>query len=87
MKGKYLIYLPNSVKKSVKKIPQPWQKRVLDILTILERNPLIGEKMQGQLSDKRKIKIWPYRIIYKIDDRKKIIIVVEVRHRGNASYS
>ncbi len=87
MERKHFIYIPNSVKKDVKKIPHLWQKRILDILTNLETNPLLGEKMQGRLSDKRKIKIWPYRIIYKIDRRKKIIIVVEIKHRGNVSYS
>ncbi len=86
MKNRYFIHLSNSVKKSVEKIPQPWQKRILDILTILEINPFMGTKMQGGLSDKRKIVIWPYRIIYQINKKEKSIIVVEVKHRGNVSY-
>lgn len=87
MTEKYFVYIPNPVRKSVKKIPQPWQKRILDILTILETDPFIGEKMTGRLEYYRKIRIWPYRVIYSISKNDNIIKIVEIEHRGNVSYN
>ena len=86
MQNKYFVYIPNGERKSVKKIPQPWQKRIVDVLTVLETNPYLGEKMEGEYSDKRKIRIWPYRIVYGIFEEKSYIVVYEIRHRGNTSY-
>jgi len=69
MQNKYFVYIPKKPRKSVIKIPQPWQKRILDVLTALETNPFLGEKMHADMADRRKIVIWPYRIIYRIKEK------------------
>ena len=85
MQNRYIVHIPHRPKKSLKKIPQPWQKRILDVLTVLETNPFIGEIMRTDMSDKRKIVIWPYRIIYGIANN-NIIEIFEIEHRQNTSY-
>lgn len=86
MPNRYQLYVPKSVLKSLAKIPLPWHLRIKQAIDNLEYNPYAGEKMSGDMKDKRKIKIWPYRIIYKIDEVKNIIIICEAEHRGNVSY-
>lgn len=81
MLNKFYVFIPNSVKKDIKKIPLPWQFRVMQAINVLENDPYYGEKLSGELDGKRKIRIWPYRVIYQIDSKKKIIIVVEADHR------
>lgn len=81
MPEKFFIFIPNSVKKDIKKIPFPWQVRVMQAIGVLEHDPFYGEKLSGDLEGKRKIRIWPYRVIYQLDLKKKIIIIVEARHR------
>jgi addiction module RelE/StbE family toxin len=68
------------------KIPFVWQVRLLDALTLLETDPYLGEKMTGKLKDRRKIKIYPYRIVYRVQEDIKFIRVLEIEHRGNMSY-
>ncbi|TSC94290.1 MAG: hypothetical protein Athens101428_333 [Candidatus Berkelbacteria bacterium Athens1014_28] len=80
------VETPKSILKSLKKIPLPWRERILDAMSILARNPFLGEKMSGELQDKRKIRVWPYRIIYKINIKRKHIIITDVGHRGNIGY-
>lgn len=75
------IITPKSVVKELSKIPLPWREKILDAMSILKNNPLMGEKMMGKLSDKRKIRIWPYRIIYRIDNKNKQILITDVGHR------
>ena len=55
-------------------------------MSSLARNPFLGEKMSGKLQDKRKIRIWPYRIIYKINVKRKHIIITDAGHRGSIGY-
>jgi len=86
MNEKYFIYVSNKVKKSIKKIPRLWQERILSVLTALETNPFLGEKMNGDMAHCRKIRIWPYRIIYQINQKENYIAILEVKHRGSVSY-
>lgn len=86
MQDKYFVYTPKKSIKSAKKIPQPWQKRILDALTILETNPFLGEQMHADLADRRKIVIWPYRIVYRVKESEGIIEILEIEHRQNTSY-
>lgn len=75
------VYIPKSVFKSLRKIPIPWRHRILEAIDSLKVNPYLGEKLWGELENRRKIRIWPYRIIYKIDEAKKLIVIVEAKHR------
>ncbi len=82
----YYIHIPNSVRKSIRKIPLPWQVRVLGALRQLRHDPYLGDKMSGDKKDKRKIRVWPYRILYRLHEADKYIDIVEVGHRGHMSY-
>mgnify|MGYP001607999122 CR=1 FL=1 len=81
MEKRFFVFIPNSVRRSIKKIPFPWQQRLLRAISVLETDHFYGEKLTGKLEGKRKIRVWPYRIIYEIDFKKKIIIIVEAGHR------
>jgi len=86
MAANYYVHVPKTPKKSLNKIPMPWQVRIMDALTELETQPYLGEKMQGKYSNQRKIKVWPYRVIYRIKEETKLIEVMEIDHRGHVSY-
>lgn len=78
--------IPKSALKSMAKIPLPWQERIRAAIDALEIEPYYGDKMRGQYADKRKIRVWPYRIIYSIEEDIKLVKVFEVEHRGHTSY-
>ncbi len=82
----YYVYIPGSVKKSIKKIPLPWQNRIIKALVLLKSEPRLGEPMRGDYHGCYKIKVWPYRIVYKPHHQRLVVKVVEVDHRGNISY-
>jgi mRNA-degrading endonuclease RelE of RelBE toxin-antitoxin system len=86
MQDKYFVYIPKKPQKSLDKIPQPWHKRIFIALKILETNPFLGEKMHADMADKSKIIIWPYRIIYHINEKNGVIEILEINHRQNTSY-
>lgn len=86
MVARYIVYISKSIRKSLLRIPSPWSERIEKTINMLEKDPCCGEKMIGNLKGKRKIRVWPYRIVYEADLKKKIIIIVEIGHRGNVSY-
>lgn len=82
----YVIYISKSIRKSLLHIPSPWLERIERAIDILCRDPYFGEKMAGKLSGCRKIRVWPYRIIYRLDKDEKVVKIVELNHRGSMSY-
>lgn len=82
----YLVYVPNSVRKVLKKMPQNWQEKIILKLRELESNPYLGVKMNGELAYLRKIKLANYRIIYRVIESKIIIEIMEIESRGNIFY-
>ncbi|KKS31872.1 MAG: Plasmid stabilization system [Candidatus Amesbacteria bacterium GW2011_GWA2_42_12] len=82
----YFVYISKSIRKSLLRIPSPWIERIGQALDVLETDPHIGEKMAGKLVDCRKIRIWPYRIIYRLDKSRRVVEVLEIGHRGSMSY-
>ena len=66
----FSVFVAHSSSKALKKIPNPWKNRIVACLTRLETMPFEGEKMLGKLADKRKIRVWPYRVLYTVDEDK-----------------
>jgi addiction module RelE/StbE family toxin len=81
MQNNYRIIVPKSVIKDINSIPLPWKERIIKAIDLLPQNPFMGEKLWGKLKGKRKIRIYPYRIIYEIIDKNRIILIVEAGHR------
>jgi addiction module RelE/StbE family toxin len=82
----YYVYIPNQIKKTVRKFPRQIQEKIEEALTLLETNPYFGLKMHGTRDEHRKIKISNYRIIYQIFEAKIVIEFLEINSRGNMSY-
>jgi mRNA-degrading endonuclease RelE of RelBE toxin-antitoxin system len=83
---KFAIWTAKSAWKEIARIPLPWRARVINILDVLAQNPFIGAPMKEKYRGKYKIRIWPYRIIYSIDKKARIINILEAGHRGGMSY-
>jgi len=80
------VLVRNTAKKNLKKIPFLWRDRIEKAIDVLKNSPFYGEKMEGELKDRRKIRIWPYRIIYRLFEKEKIIYVERIDHRGSIGY-
>lgn len=78
---KYEVVVRKKAEKSLKKIPLIWNVRIIKALDALEINPFYGEKLWGELAGCYKIKVWPYRIIYKVIKNKKMIYIQRIDHR------
>jgi addiction module RelE/StbE family toxin len=82
----YTVKISSSARKSIRKIPLLHQQRILKAVGWLKIDPFLGKKLTGEYKGYHRVKVWPYRIVYKIQREELIIEVVEIDHRGNISY-
>jgi mRNA-degrading endonuclease RelE of RelBE toxin-antitoxin system len=75
----YTLQYKATVLKQLKQLQLSEKKKVLQKLSYLQENPLMGKQLKGGLSGLRSLRAWPYRIVYEIKGEK--IVVLSVAHR------
>ncbi len=84
MVAPYHLILTKQAAKNLHRIPLPWRQRLILTLDLLPADPYKGEKLGGRLEGKRKLRVWPYRLIYRLDDKNKVIVVLWIERRQAA---
>lgn len=77
----YKVFLTKSSLERLKKFPKSHCQAFEKSIEKLRANPFAGSPLVGQLKGLWKLRFSRYRIIYRIENQKLIIIVLEVRHR------
>lgn len=80
MPAKHFI-IPEKIRKKSRKLPKHLKKHLALVLVNLQENPLLGLKLQGELKDYYKIRLGDYRLIYRFDSKKSLVVVVKIEHR------
>ncbi|MBA3966988.1 MAG: type II toxin-antitoxin system RelE/ParE family toxin [Nitrospirales bacterium] len=77
----YETFIERSAQRSLSKIPQSDQDRIIDAINKLQSNPRpFGvQKLSGR--EAWRIRVGDYRIIYEINDEARSILVVTLGHR------
>ncbi|MBI4973410.1 type II toxin-antitoxin system RelE/ParE family toxin [Candidatus Roizmanbacteria bacterium] len=78
-----IIITPEAIKQ-YGKLPKVEQKKIKRKITILEQDPKAGKKLSGNFSELRSLRVWPYRILYYINESQNTIYVVTIAHRQGA---
>jgi len=77
-------YLPGA-KKDLEKIDKLWQRRIKNSLQILSENPALLKnkikKLKGKYKDYFRLRVGNYRVIFRIEKKKLVILVVRIAHR------
>lgn len=81
MQKRFQINLSSRARHNLKKIPMPWQARIVEAIDAMSQDPFLGAKMWGELGNKRKVRIWPYRILYEVDEKQAFIYILNIGHR------
>lgn len=77
----YKVRLEKKAEKELKKIPNHDRLRISIVLLRLKDNPFKGKKLRGEYIDSYSLRVWPYRIIYKIYKEYLLVIVIHIGHR------
>jgi len=78
----YEIWLESSAERDLKQLSKIDFERIIESIRLLSQNPRPAGSRKISGSDYAwRIRVGAYRVIYKIDDRKKSVLIFRVRHR------
>ncbi|MFA4831462.1 MAG: type II toxin-antitoxin system RelE/ParE family toxin [Patescibacteria group bacterium] len=77
----YAVVLPKKAQKDLARIDSRYRIRVALALKLLGQDPFQGKKLTGEHAGEYSVRVWPYRIIYKIYKHELLVIVVKIGHR------
>lgn len=86
MPERFEVRFSHASTKLLRKIPNPWRKRIIEVGIALEKDPFYGNKMYGKYLGKRKVVVWPYRILYTVDERERVVKILKIGHRSSIGY-
>lgn len=77
------VQLTNTAQKELKRLPPKIKRQVANALDALENTPRAGSPLHHQLKGYWSYHTGNYRIVYEIDDTKKLVLVSHIKHRKN----
>jgi len=77
----FRVVVLKTAQKSLGKLPKQAQIKITKRIRSLAYNPYGGKQLHGDLEGKMAIRLWPYRIIYKIFRKQLIIEILDIGHR------
>ena len=77
----YQVISPAKVQKELNKIPVNYHRKIIAALVVLSNNPYSGKKLKGERKGEWSLKIWPYRIIYRIKKYQLVVLIIKIGHR------
>ena len=80
-RAKYEIVALPRFEKDFRKLDKDAKRRVLQGLSMLESRPFSFKALHGRLKGKYALRVGDYRIIYVVDEVKKVIHLMTVAHR------
>lgn len=85
--AEYEVTLASSAEREIKSLPKSVQRRVKRMIDSLRINPRPRGtiKLKGR-GDIYRIRVGDYRIIYTVNDKKRLVDVSYVRHRSRAYF-
>ncbi len=78
------VILTPEAKKHFAHLPANQQKKVSKKMLVLEHEPFSGKKLGGEFAQQHSLKVWPYRILYMIYEKRKEIYILSILHRQGA---
>jgi len=81
----YLVVDQPAAERDLAKLPRDVLRRVDDRIRTLAENPRPpgSEKLKGA-EDLYRVRVGDYRILYRIDDKARVVRIARVRHRRDA---
>ena len=77
----YRIIFTRNALRNLRNLDKRYKKAVSKAFLKLSVNPKIGSPLKRELKGYWKLRFSRYRIIYKIQNRRLIVIIFEIRHR------
>lgn len=75
------VELSPRARRDLKKIDSRYKTKILLAFVKLRINPYFGKKLNGEYQGCFCIRVWPYRVIYNVQNESLLILVIRIGHR------
>ena len=79
----YKLRISAKAGRQIKQIKRSKQTAIILALTEIKEDPLLGKPLTREFTGKFSYRVGVYRIIYKIDQKDKIIYILTAGHRSS----
>ena len=77
----YTVFIKRSAEKEMDRLPAAAFERVRDAVVALEADPRPKASRKLRAADSWRLRVGSYRILYTIDDARRVVEVIAVGHR------
>lgn len=77
----YRVEFVHAVEKQLSKLPHKQQQRITAAVVGLREDPYSGKKLSGKYRDYYSLRVWPYRVIYTVQQQKLLVLIIRIGHR------
>lgn len=77
----YELIIKSKARKNLDNLPLEYRSRIRQTLRTIQSDPFYGKALSGDRKGQYSARVWPYRIIYTIEKKELIIIVIDIDHR------
>ena len=75
------IIVTGRFERDFRKLPKEVKRRIDEAIRLLAEKPYMGKALRGSLAGRRSLRVGDYRVIYRIDEERKAVILLCVGHR------
>ena len=79
----YRLHVSAKAKKELKELSKTRQLSIIEALQDIKDNPFGGRPLSRELSGRFSYRVGVYRIVYKVNKKDKVIIIITAGHRSN----
>ena len=77
----FQLYIKPKVRKQLENLSEKDRVRVARVLEVIRDDPFSGKQLHGTRSGQYSFRVWPYRIVYRIEKAKLLVLVIAFGHR------
>lgn len=82
----FQLRISPKAERKIKQFKKEYQIEVIEILTEIKEDPLLGKPLSRELNRRFVYKFKAYRIIYKVNLKDNVVNILDADHRGRIYY-
>ena len=81
---RYAIRIKESAARELQRIERSDRARLIAAIDRLAENPFAGSALKGELRGLRRIRVGDYRLLFEVQERDLVVLVLRAAHRREA---
>ncbi len=78
----YKLHIASKAQSELKKVKYSHQEAIIGVLEEIKDNPFLGKPLTRELTGRFSHRVGPFRIIYKVNVKDKIVEIITAGHRS-----